>query len=76
MSDSFRVQYQYNDNYTPKYKLTEKYDKCVVESYAGKLLEEMESRLAIVYLDNDDIVRVMESKGRVCNYFDFTLETD
>jgi len=74
MNDNIDVQYKYNDHFKTEQELKEDYKIKLIESYAGKLLELMGSRTVLVYLGENDVVKVLESSGRMTDWVTAILD--
>jgi hypothetical protein len=56
-----------NYHFKPECVLKEEYDRQMIISYAGKLLETVGSRTLIIGVDNNDVPFVYEVSGRLTN---------
>lgn len=59
-----------NYNFIPEHKTTESKYKTDVMSYAGRLLEIVDSRTVVVTLNNDDVPLVFECSSRLVDALD------
>ena len=62
-----------NYKFIPENKTTEYKYRADVISYAGRLLEIVDSRTVVVTLDNDDVPLVFECSGRLVDALDVEL---
>ena len=64
-----------NYKFVPTYKSGEIKCKSDIVSYAGMLLELVQSRTVIVTLDNDDVPVVLQCDSRLTDALDFSCDT-
>lgn len=62
-----------NYEFIPEFKTTETKYKTDVMSYAGKLLEIVDSRTVVVTLDYDDVPLVFKCNGRLVDALDVEI---
>ena len=63
-----------NYKFVPEFKSAEAKKKSDIVSYAGKLLEIVDSQSAFVFLDDDDVPVVLIIDSKPFNALDFDIE--